>query len=116
MAKNLGVVSCPLCGCGAAKAAESGGKHGYPYIVCPPAHDGGCNSQLFGRSPKAAAKIAGRVTKWADQETKAKYAGAESAPMPKAKGVARATSPRSKVAEPAPKKSFLASLLEEDDE
>ena len=80
--RSLGKIACPLCGhAGAHAKVTANGKS--TCITCPPAHDGGCNSQVFGRSPKAIKLTAQKVKEWTDNDLRrALLGGADPDPPP----------------------------------
>lgn len=95
MANNrvFGTVTCPVCGCAHAQAKELASG---AFIVCPPMHDGGCNTQVFGRSRAAREAIAKKVNKWNDPDVRKEILGAAPA-APK-----KAAAPKKPAATPEP--------------
>ncbi len=101
--RSLGKIACPLCGHPGANAKMTGNAKS-TCITCPPMHDGGCNSQVFGRSPKAIKLTAQKVTQWTDSDLRKHLVGGADPEPPPASPPADPTPPAPpKRRTPAPK-------------
>lgn len=80
---TIGTGTCPNCGLDGVAVKVS--KKNHLYMVCLPAFDGGCDSQVFARGAHSDQRLAERVTKWSSREAKATWLNAmepEPAPAP----------------------------------
>lgn len=69
----MGKGTCPLCGCKEARVSMS--KSNLGVVVCPPIHEGGCNTQVFARSERSTKLAAERVHTWSNDDLRKQHVG-----------------------------------------